>query len=110
MKTILFLLLSLQLCAQVSDINVAQVSKTYYCVQVCATRNPELLRPEMISILPDTALVENAGEWFRILFVYESYEEAMIYHTSWLKQWSGAIIVKRTDEQIKQLYKLYSEL
>ena len=98
MKTILFLLLSLQLCAQ------------KYCVQVCATRNPELLRPEMISILPDTAMVEQAGEWFRILFVYDSYEEAMIYHTSWLKQWSGAIIVKRTDEQIKQLYKLYSEL
>jgi hypothetical protein len=98
MKTIIFLLLSLQLCAQ------------KYCVQVCATRNPELLRPEMISILPDTALVEQAGEWFRILFVYDSYEEAMIYHTSWLKQWHGAIIVKRTDEQILKLTKLYSEL
>jgi len=98
MKTILFLLLSLQLCAQ------------KYCVQVCATRNPELLKPEMISILPDTAMVEQEGEWFRILFVYESYEEAMIYHTSWLKQWSGAIIVKRTDEQILKLTKLYSEL
>ncbi len=98
MKTILFLLLSLQLCAQ------------KYCVQVCATRNPELLRPEMISILPDTALVEQAGEWFRILFVYESYEDAMIYHTSWLKQWSGAIIVKRTDEQILKLTKLFSEI
>ena len=98
MKTILFLLLSLQLCAQ------------KYCVQVCATRNPELLKPEMISILPDTALVEQSGEWFRIMFVYESYEEAMIYHTSWLKQWHGAIIVKRTDEQIKQLTKLFSEL
>jgi hypothetical protein len=98
MKTILFLLLSLQLCAQ------------KYCVQVCATRNPELLRPEMISILPDTALVEQAGEWFRILFVYESYEQAMIYHTSWLKQWHGAIIVKRTDEQILKLTKLFSEI
>ena len=98
MKTILFLLLSLQLCAQ------------KYCVQVCATRNPELLRPEMISILPDTALVEQSGEWFRILFVYNSYEEAMIYHTSWLKQWHGAIIVKRTDEQILKLTKLFSEL
>ncbi len=98
MKTILFILLSLQLCAQ------------KYCVQVCATRNPELLRPEMISILPDTALVEQSGEWFRILFVYESYEEAMIYHTSWLKQWSGAIIVKRTDEQILKLTKLFSEI
>jgi uncharacterized protein with PIN domain len=79
-------------------------------VQVCATRNPELLRPEMISILPDTALVEQAGEWFRILFVYESYEEAMIYHTSWLKQWHGAIIVKRDEKQILKLTKLYSEL
>jgi hypothetical protein len=98
MKTILFLLLSLQLCAQ------------KYCVQVCATRNPELLRPEMISILPDTAMVEQSGEWFRIMFVYESYEEAMIYHTSWLKQWHGAIIVKRTDEQILKLTKLFSEI
>jgi hypothetical protein len=98
MKLLFFIILSLQLSAQ------------KYCVQVCATRNPELLRPEMISILPDTALVEQAGEWFRILFVYKSYEEAMIYHTSWLKQWSGAIVVKRTDEQIKQLTKLYSDL
>jgi len=55
-------------------------------------------------------MVEQAGEWFRILFVYESYEEAMIYHTSWLKQWHGAIIVKRTDEQILKLTKLFSEL
>ena len=110
MKLLFFILLSLQLSAQVSDIDVAQVAETYYCVQVCATRNPELLKPEMVSILPDTAMVEQSGEWFRIMFVYESYEEAMGYHTSWLKQWSGAIIVKRTDEQIKQLYKLYSEL
>jgi hypothetical protein len=64
----------------------------------------------MISILPDTAMVEQAGEWFRILFVYESIEDAMIYHTSWLKQWHGAIIVKRTDEQILKLTKLFSEL
>jgi hypothetical protein len=28
----------------------------------------------------------------------------------WLKQWSGAIIVKRTDEQILKLTKLYSEI
>ena len=98
MKTILLILLSLQLCAQ------------KYCVQVCATRNPELLKPEMISILPDTAMVEQSGEWFRIMFVYESYEEAMIYHTSWLKQWHGAIIVKRTNEQILKLTKLYSEI
>ncbi len=98
MKLLFFLLLSLQLCAQ------------KYCVQVCATRNPELLRPEMISILPDTALVEQSGEWFRIMFVYDTYEDAMIMHTSWLKQWHGAIIVKRTDEQILKLTKLFSEL
>ena len=98
MKLLFFILIALNLSAQ------------KYCVQVCATRNPELLRPEMISILPDTALVEQSGEWFRILFVYESYEEAMIYHTSWLKQWHGAIIVKRTDEQILKLTKLFSEI
>jgi len=98
MKLLFFILIALNLSAQ------------KYCVQVCATRNPELLRPKMISILPDTALVEQSGEWFRILFVYESYEEAMIYHTSWLKQWSGAIIVKRTDEQILKLTKLFSEI
>ncbi len=98
MKLLFFIILSLQLSAQ------------KYCVQVCATRNPELLRPEMISILPDTAMVEQAGEWFRIMFVYDSYEEAMIYHTSWLKQWSEAIIVKRTEKQIKQLTKLFSEI
>jgi len=98
MKLLFFILLALNLSAQ------------KYCVQVCATRNPELLKPEMISILPDTAMVEQSGEWFRILFVYDSYEEAMVMHTSWLKQWSGAIIVKRDEKQILKLTKLFSEI
>ena len=83
---------------------------TYYCVQVCATRNPELLKPEMVSILPDTALVEQSGEWFRIMFVYATREEAEIMHTSWLKQWHGAIIVQRTEKQIQNMFKLFSEI
>ena len=98
MKTILFLLLAFQLSAQ-----------NYYCVQVISTRNPHLLKPEMVSILPDTAKVEQAGEWYRILFVYATQEEANIYHTSWLKQHSNAFICVRTKEQVERMYDLFSK-
>jgi hypothetical protein len=107
MKKLLFLfsvLFTLTASAQTTE------SGTFYCVQVCATRNPELLRPEMISILPDTAFVEQSGEWYRILFIYHDKETAEIMQTSWLKQWHGAIIVTRTETQIQKMYKLYSEL
>jgi hypothetical protein len=98
MKTILFILLAFQLSAQ-----------NYYCVQVISTRNPHLLKPEMVSILPDTAKVEQSGEWFRILFVYASQEEANIYHTSWLKQHSNAFICVRTKEQVERMTDLFSK-
>jgi hypothetical protein len=105
MKNLLFLFILFTLTASAQT-----ESGTYYCVQVCATRNPELLKPEMVSILPDTALVEQSGEWFRIMFVYATREEAEIMHTSWLKQWHGAIIVQRTEKQIQNMFKLFSEI
>jgi hypothetical protein len=107
MKKLLFIfavLFTLTASAQTAE------SGTYYCVQVCATHNPELLRPEMISILQDTAFVEQCGDWYRIMFIYPDKETAEIMHTSWLKQWHGAIIVTRTEKEIQKMTKLYSEL
>lgn len=98
MKTIIFLLLALQLSAQ-----------NYYCVQVISTRNPHLLKPEMISILPDSAKIENAGDWYRILFVYQDKLHAEIAHTSWLKQHSNAFICVRTKEQVDRMTDLFTQ-
>lgn len=97
MKTLFFLLLSFSLHAQ------------YYCVQVISTRNPHLLKPEMVSILPDSAKIEQAGEWYRILFVYEDKEAAEIAHTSWLKQHSNAFICVRTREQVSRMTDLFTQ-
>ena len=91
----------------------AQTEKIYYCVQVCSTENPHLLKPEMVSIIPmDTAMVEtvtvNGKKMSRILFVYETEDDQMVYHTSWLKQWHDAMMVTRTASQVAKLRKLFT--
>lgn len=109
MKTLIFsalLLLS-------SFVTFAQSNKVYFCVQVCSTENPHLLKPDMVSILPrDTAMIEIAVHEnrmiSRILFVYETQEEQMVAHTSWLKQWPDAMMITRTERQVKNLSKLFT--
>lgn len=102
MKNLLFLI------AVLFSLSAAAQSDTLYCVQIISTQNPQLLRPEMISILPDSAMVEYTGSTYRIMFVYPDYEQAMIAHSSWIKQHSGAFITKRTRKQVKQFYNLYT--
>lgn len=88
-------------------------AQTYYCVQVCSTENPHLLKPEMVSILPDKAMIEHVkiGDKLiaRIIFVYETKEEQMTSHTSWLKQWHDAMMITRTKEQVEKMDPLFTE-
>lgn len=98
-----------------SVLSYGQSQKVYYCVQVCSTENPHLLKPEMVSILPmDTAMVEtaivNEKVVYRILFVYETQDEQWICHTSWLKQWHDAMLVTRTEYQVKKMFPLFSSI
>ena len=87
-------------------------AQTYYCIQVCSTQNPELLKPEMLYVLPDTAMVEvfthGGQKWYRILFCYTTQEEQWVSHTSWLKQWHDAMLVTRTKEQVDKMYPLFT--
>lgn len=101
MKT---LILTISLFISIS----ASAQDTLYCVQIMSTQNPQLLRPEMISILPDSAMVEYTGSTYRILFVYPDRISAEIAHTSWIKQHRGAFITIRTRQQVKQFYNLYT--
>ena len=106
MKNLLFIFLLLA-----SAISYGQ-TKTYYCVQVCSTENPHLLKPEMLSILPDKAMIEHVkiGEKLiaRIIFVYETKEEQITSHCSWLKQWHDAMMIERTEEQVKKMDLLFT--
>lgn len=89
-------------------------SQTYYCVQVCSTPNPHLLKPEMVSVLPDTAMIEfttiNGKRHARILFCYLTEEEQSVAHTSWLKQWHDAMRVTRTSEQVRKMQPLFTSV
>lgn len=98
MKLLFLLIMSLNLSAQ-----------NYYCVQVISTRNPHLLNLEMVSILPDSAKIENSGEWYRILFVYPDLEQAEIAHTSWLKQHRNAFICVRSRAQVLKMQDLFTQ-
>jgi hypothetical protein len=114
MKTLIFSTLLL-LSSIITFAQSNKSSKIYYCVQVCSTENPHLLKPEMVSIIPmDTAMVElavvNNRMVSRILFVYETEDDQMTYHTSWLKQWHNAIMVTRTEEQVKNLFPLFTNI
>jgi len=98
MKTILLLLLAFQLSAQ-----------NYYCIQIMSTRNPHLIKPEMVTMLPDSAMVEDTGGWYRIMFIYEDLETAEIMLTSWQRAHKEAFIVVRRREQVRKMYRLFSE-
>lgn len=95
------LFFTLQLSAQ---------SDTFYCIQVLSTRNPHLVKPEMVSVLPDTAYIEPAGDYYRILFIYSTKETAEMMLYSWQRQHRDAFIIVRTRKQISKLTKLFTEI
>jgi hypothetical protein len=95
-----------------SFVTFAQSNKVYFCVQVCSTENPHLLKPDMVSLFSaDTAMVELAvienRMLSRILFVYETKEEQIAAHQNWLRYWPDAIIFTRTERQFRNLFKLF---
>lgn len=89
-------------------------AQTYYCVQVCSTKNPHLLTREMLFAMYDTPMVEctviNGERWYRILFIYETVEEQDSAHYNWLLQWDEAIKCTRTKQQIERMVPLFTEV
>jgi hypothetical protein len=85
-------------------------SDTIWCIQVLSTRNPHLIKPEMVSAFPDTAMVEESAGWYRILFLYNDKEQANLYLHSWQRQHDNAFIMLRSRSDIKKMYPLFSTL
>ena len=98
--TIAALFFTLQLSAQQQD--------SVYCIQLLSTRNPELLKPEMVSTFQETCKVEQYGEWYRILYLCENYDEAVIFLHSWKRQHKNAFIVKKSTIEIQKMYNLFT--
>jgi len=51
----------------------------------------------------DSAKVEQAGEYYRILFVYETEMEADYMIATWQRAHKDAFICRRTRQEVKQL-------
>jgi hypothetical protein len=97
MKT-LFLILALSVSA------IAQQSDTFYCIQIMSTKTPQYIRAEQLAMCTfDSAKVEQAGEYYRILFVYETEEEADYMIATWQRAHKDAFICIRTREQVSEL-------
>lgn len=97
MKTlILILMLSISAAAQQTD--------TVYCIQILSTRTPQYIRAEHLAMCTlDQAMVEQVGDYYRILFVYETEEEADFMIATWKRAHKDAFICRRTRKQVEQL-------
>lgn len=104
MKT-LFLILALSVSA------IAQQQDTLYCIQIMSTQTPQYIRAEHLAMCTlDSAQVEESGGWYRILFVYPTYEEAEIMLTTWKRAHKGAFICRRTRKQVSTFYPFISKI
>lgn len=109
MKTLIFILSMLLTVSAFAQ----ETEKTglHYCVQVVSTENPELLKPEYFVMMYDKPMVEeaivNGKKYYRILFVYNSVDDQDSALHNWKFQWSKAIRVTRTKQQVAKLYHLF---
>lgn len=100
MKTLLFILLF-------SATAYAQTD-TMYCVQILSTRHPEYVRAEHLAMCElDQALVEKTDTLYRIMFAYDTFEEAEIMLTTWKRAHKDAFITRRTREEYYNLKLFY---
>jgi hypothetical protein len=98
MKT-LFFILALSVSA------MAQSSDTLYCIQIMSTKTPQYIRAEHLAMCTlDSAKVEQVGDYYRIMFVYNTLEEAEIMLTTWKRAHKDAFICRRTREQVATFY------
>jgi hypothetical protein len=98
MKT-LFFILALSVSA------MAQSSDTLYCIQIMSTKTPQYIRAEHLAMCTlDKAMVEQVGDYYRILFVYETEMEADYMIATWQRAHKDAFICRRTKEQVASFY------
>ena len=101
MKTLFFILLF-------SAAAYAQTD-TMYCIQILSTRHPEFIRAEHLAMCTlEQAQVEQTDSLYRIMFVYNTYEEAEIMLTTWKRAHKDAFICRRTSQQVLNFYQFYT--
>ena len=101
MKTLLFILLF-------GATTYAQTD-TMYCIQILSTRHPEFIRAEHLAMCTiEQAQVEQTDSLYRIMFVYDTYEEAEIMLTTWKRAHKDAFICTRTRKEISNYYPFYT--
>lgn len=82
---------------------------TMYCIQILSTRHPEYVRAEHLAMCTlDNALVEQTDSLYRIMFAYDTYEEAEIMLTTWKRAHKDAFITVRTREEYYNLKLFYT--
>lgn len=83
---------------------MAQQQDTFYCIQIMSTKTPQYIRAEHLAMCTlDSAKVEQAGEYYRILFVYETEMEADYMIATWQRAHKDAFICRRTRKEVEQL-------
>lgn len=101
MRTLLFILLF-------SAAAYAQTD-TMYCIQILSTRHPEFIRAEHLAMCTlEQAQVEQTDSLYRIMFVYDTYEEAEIMLTTWKRAHKDAFICIRSRKQVSKYYSFYT--
>ena len=101
MKTLLFILLFGATAYAQTD--------TMYCIQILSTRHPEYIRAEHLAMCTiEQAQVEQTDSLYRIMFVYDTYEEAEIMLTTWKRAHKDAFICTRTRKEISNYYPFYT--
>ena len=101
MKTLLFILLF-------SAAAYAQTD-TLYCIQILSTRHPEFIRAEHLAMCTiEQAQVEQTDSLYRIMFVYDTFEEAEIMLTTWKRAHKDAFICTRNRKQVSNYYPFYT--
>lgn len=87
----------------------AQTSDTMYCIQILSTRHPEFIRAEHLAMCTiEQAQVEQTDSLYRIMFVYDTYEEAEIMLTTWKRAHKDAFICTRNRKQVSNYYPFYT--
>lgn len=101
MKTLLFILLF-------SAAAYAQTD-TMYCIQILSTRHPEFIRAEHLAMCTiEQAQVEQTDSLYRIMFVYDTFEEAEIMLTTWKRAHKDAFICTRNRKEVLNYYPFYT--
>jgi|LauGreDrversion2_5_1035112.scaffolds.fasta_scaffold364169_1 hypothetical protein len=108
---IVFVVSTLTLFAQRTELNLKQLATqdTVWCIQIFSTRNVHLVKPEMVAMMEEPAMVEPAHDgWNRILIPYATLDEAETSLLTWQRAHDNAFILPRTGKKLAKMQSLFT--